>query len=100
MFILANLINAIAYILNVALHLYMWILIARAVISWVNPDPYNTIVRFLYNVTEPALYRVRKILPLGFGGIDFSPLILILVIIFCQRFVINTLFQLAHQLGQ
>ena len=98
MFILSNLLAAIAQILNIVLTLYMWILIARAVISWVSPDPYNPIVRFLYTVTEPVLYRVRRRLPLGFGGIDFSPILVILVIIFLQQFVIGSLLQLAGRL--
>jgi YggT family protein len=78
----------------------MWIIIARAVISWVNPDPYNVIVRFLYNVTEPVLYRVRRLIPLGFGGFDFSPIIVILVIIFAQKFIVNSLMQIAFRLSQ
>ncbi len=95
MFILSNLLAAVAQILNILLTLYMWILIARAVISWVSPDPYNPIVRFLYTVTEPVLYRVRRLLPIGFGGMDFSPILVILAIIFIQQFLIGTLLQLA-----
>ena len=98
MFIVSNLLAAVAQILNIVLTLYMWILIARAVISWVNPDPYNSIVRFLYNITEPVLYRVRKLLPISFGGIDFSPMLVILAIIFFQQFVIGSLLQLAGML--
>ncbi|MEZ0329111.1 MAG: YggT family protein [Dissulfuribacterales bacterium] len=98
MFILGHLINAVATILDLTLSLYMWILIARAVISWVNPDPYNPIVRFLYSVTDPVLYRIRRILPLHFGGIDFSPMVLILAIVFVQSFLINTLKSLAFRL--
>lgn len=99
MFILANLLIGIAKILNIGLTIYMWIIIGRAIISWVNPDPYNTIVRFLYNVTEPVLYNIRRRLPVNFGGFDFSPIIVILAIIFFQTFVVDSLLQLAVGLG-
>ena len=98
MFILANLIEALAAGVNMVLTLYMWIVIARAVISWVNPDPYNPIVRFLYSATEPVLYRLRRLLPLYAGGIDFSPIIVFVAIIFLQRFLVQSLYDLAHSL--
>ena len=99
MFIVTNFLLAIAKILDIALTLYMFIIIGRAVISWVNPDPYNSIVRFLYATTEPVLYRIRRILPLSFGGFDFSPIILILAIYFFQQFVVDSLVQIAVRLG-
>ena len=95
MFIIGNLLKAVAVVLNYVLHFYMWIVIARAVLSWVNPDPYNPIVRFIHNVTEPVLYRIRTKLPLDFGGIDFSPIIVILGIIFLQNFVVSSLFRMS-----
>jgi YggT family protein len=98
MFIIGNLLKAIAVVLNYVLHFYMWIVIARAVLSWVNPDPYNPIVRFIHNVTEPVLYRIRTKLPINFGGIDFSPIIVILGIIFMQHFVVSSLFRLSATL--
>ncbi len=98
MFVLANLIMAIAKILSIILSIYMWVIIIRAVISWVNPDPFNPIVRILYQITEPVLWRIRKILPLQFGGIDFSPILLVLVIIFLQQFLVNSLVELAIHL--
>lgn len=67
---------------------YMWLIVARAVLSWVNPDPYNPIVRFIHNVTEPVLYRLRSRLPLYFGGIDFTPMVLILAIIFLTSWIV------------
>jgi YggT family protein len=73
----------------------MWIVIARAILSWVNPDPYNPIVRFIHNVTEPVLYRIREKIPINFGGIDFSPIIVILCVIFLQNFVVNSLLRLS-----
>jgi YggT family protein len=86
MYVVANLLEAIARILDVCLWLYMWILIIRALISWVNPDPYNPIVRFLYRATEPVLRPVRRLIPMGNIGIDISPVIVILAIIFLQKF--------------
>lgn len=99
MFVLSNFLVAVAKILDIALTLYMWIIIGRAIISWVNPDPYNSIVRFLYSVTEPVLYGIRRRLPISFGGFDFSPVIVILAIIFLQAFVVQSLIQFAVQLG-
>jgi YggT family protein len=75
----------------------MYIVIARAIISWVNPDPYNPIVNFLMRVTDPVLDRVRRMLP-DLGGLDLSPLIVLLAIFFMQKFVIATLFELANRL--
>jgi YggT family protein len=95
MFILGNLFMAVASVLDMALSLYMWIIIARALLSWVNPDPYNAIVRFLYNVTEPVLYAVRRYIPASFGGVDFSPMIVLLGIVFLKNFVVASLRQLA-----
>jgi len=95
MFIFANLLNATATVLSLVLNLYMWLVIARAILSWVNPDPYNPIVRFLYNATEPLLYRVRRALPIFAGGIDFSPLIVIFGIYFLEAFLVASLRDLA-----
>ncbi len=69
------------------LNLYTWIIIVRALLSWVNPDPYNPIVRFLYNVTEPVLGWVRRHVPVVFGGLDLSPLLVLLVIYFLRLLV-------------
>lgn len=90
MFILSNLLYAVAGALDMVLTLYLFIVIARALISWVNPDPRNPIVRFLYNATEPLLYRVRRVLP-DVGGIDFSPLVVIVGIYFLQGFLVVSL---------
>jgi YggT family protein len=99
MFALRNLIEALASILNLGLTIYLWVIIARALLSWVNPDPYNPIVRFLYNVTEPVLGWVRRRVPLIFGGLDLTPLLVLLAIIFLQRFLVATLFDLARRFG-
>lgn len=97
MFVFANLIDASATVIYYLLNIYMWIIIIRALISWVNPDPYNPIVRFLYQVTEPILYPIRRRLPF-MGGIDLSPIIVLLVIIFLQVFLVKTLNELAIRL--
>lgn len=97
MFIFANLLESVAKILDIGLNIYFWIIVVRALLSWVNPDPYNPIVRFLYQVTEPVLGRIRSVLPY-IGGIDISPLIAILIIIFFQKFVITTLLDVALRL--
>jgi len=99
MFVVNNFMMAIAQLINFVLTAYMWIIVGRAVISWVNADPYNPIVRFIYEATEPVLSRVRRFLPINFGGIDFSPMVVILVIIFLQNFLVATLRQLAIRMG-
>ena len=96
MFIFSNFLIAIAKVLDVVLTIFMWIVIARAVLSWVSPDPYNPIVRFIHKVTEPVLYQIRRRIPVNFGGIDFSPIIVFLAIIFLQRFVVHSLYGLAQ----
>jgi YggT family protein len=95
MYIVGYFLMAAAKVMDIVLLLFMWILIARAILSWVNPDPYNPIVRFIHNVTEPIMYPIRSKLPINFGGIDFSPIIIILGIIFLRTFVVNSLFRMA-----
>ena len=97
MFMFGNFILAIAKLINFALSAYIWIVIGRAVISWVNADPYNPIVRFLIQVTDPILLRIRRYIP-SMGGIDLSPMILILAIVFLQSFVVHTLTQIGMSL--
>ena len=91
MYIVGYFLMAVANVLNYVLLFFMRIVIARAILSWVNPDPYNPIVRFIHNVTEPVLYQVRKKIPINFGGIDFTPIIVILIIYFLRDFVVNSL---------
>jgi len=97
MFILSNFLLALARLLDFVLSAYIWIIIARAVISWVGADPYNPVVRFLVQVTEPALSRIRRYVPL-LGGIDLSPMILIMAVVFLQSFLVPTLQQIASSL--
>lgn len=100
MFVLANLIEGLARVLGAILTFFYWAVIARAVISWVNADPYNAIVQFLHKLTEPILEPIRRRLPMDFRfGIDISPLIVILIIWFLKDFfLVRTLFELADRL--
>lgn len=95
MFMLGNFLMAVATLLNFVLGAYIWVVIARAVITWVNADPHNPIVRFLRQVTDPLLVKIRRVVPV-MGGLDVSPMILILIIIFLQSFLVPTLQQMAQ----
>ena len=96
MFILSNFISAVANILDVLLTIVYWLVIIRALISWVNPDPANAIVQFLYKTTDPILEPIRRRLPLNFRfGIDISPIIVILLVMFLKSFFIKSLFDLS-----
>ncbi|HOF05859.1 MAG TPA: YggT family protein [Syntrophales bacterium] len=95
MFVIGNFIVALAKIIDLVLNIYIWVIIFRAVISWVNADPYNPIVNFLYRATEPVLRPIRRLLPFGGTGIDLSPLIVILIIYFLQFFLVRTMIQAA-----
>lgn len=97
MFIFANFLVAVARLSDILLTIYMYLIIGRAIISWVNPDPYNPIVNFLYRVTEPVLDRVRSKLP-NLGGLDLSPMVVILVIIFLQKFAVDSLYDLGYRM--
>ena len=96
MFVFTNFLSAVAYVIEILLNIYMWIVIARALISWVNPDPYNPIVRLLYQVTEPVMALVRRWIPFRGMGIDLSPMIILLAIIFLQSFLVPSLMQLGY----
>jgi YggT family protein len=99
MFIFSNLLSATARILDVLLTILYWLILIRALVSWVNPDPYNPIVQFLYKTTEPIFYPIRKLLPLDFRfGIDISPIIAFLVILFLKSFLVRTLIDLSLRL--
>jgi YggT family protein len=99
MFVGSYLITAIANVVNLVLVAYMWIIIARAVLSWVNPDPYNPIVRFLYRATEPVLRPIRQRLPTFQMGLDLSPLIVLLAIYLLRDFLVPVLYRIAAEIG-
>nr|WP_320115265.1 YggT family protein [uncultured Desulfuromonas sp.] len=94
--ILRELFLAIAGLVDLVFSIYVLILVGRALISWVNPDPYNPIVRFLHSATDPVLYRIQRLVPLQFGGIDFSPLVLLLALSFVQRILVVILRSIAY----
>tara|TARA_B100000927_G_C16300832_1_gene403392 strand:+ start:451 stop:750 length:300 start_codon:yes stop_codon:yes gene_type:complete len=93
--ILENFLIALAKVLNTILSLYVWLIIGRALSSWFSPDPYNPIVQFLYRSTEPLLSPIRNALPY-LGGIDFSPIVLLLAIEFFKSFLVNLLLDIAY----
>jgi YggT family protein len=99
MFVLGDIILALAMILKYALTLYMWIIIISALISWVNPDPYNPIVRFLHTATDPVLRPIRNLIGYRLGPIDISPIVAILAIMFIQMSLIRILQKFAYALG-
>jgi YggT family protein len=98
MFVFANFLLGFAKVLDMLLWFYMWILIARVVVSWVNADPYNPIVRAIIGATEPLLYRIRRSLPVFAGGIDFSPLVVFAGIYFLQIFLVQSLVDVAMRM--
>lgn len=97
MFIFANFLVAIAKLADILLTIYMYLIIGRAIISWVNPDPYNPIVSFLNRATEPVLEKVRSRLPY-LGGLDLSPMVVILIIIFLQKFAVDSLYDVGYRI--
>lgn len=99
MFMIGYLFKALANVLDIVLNGYMWVIIARAVLSWVNPDPYNAIVRFLYGITDPVLNAIRRRVPLYFGGIDFTPWLVILALIFLDNYLVLAFQRLAFVFG-
>jgi YggT family protein len=98
MFVISNFVLTIVGLLELLLWAYFWIIIARAVLSWVNPDPFNPIVRFLYRVTEPVLRPIRHRLPTMTIGLDLSPMVVLLAIYFLESFVVGSLRDLAISL--
>ena len=99
MFVLSNFLVVAARILDIGLTILYWLILIRALISWVNPDPYNPIVQFLYKTTEPILYPIRKLLPFSLRfGIDISPIIAFLAIMFLKSFLVRALVDLAIRL--
>jgi len=98
MFVVGNFLNALGSVIYYVLELYIYVVVARALISWVNPDPWNPIVQFLGKITEPALAPIRRLVGWRLG-IDISPMILIFILIFLQKFIVPSLFQMAAVIG-
>jgi len=99
MFVFGELLISIATILDYLLEFYKWVVIIAALLSWVNPDPYNPIVRFLYSVTEPVFRPIRRLIGYRLGPIDISPIIVILAIIFIQSFLVRTIIKVGYKFG-
>lgn len=97
MFVAGNILQGLAYVLDTVLFLYMWLIIIRALISWVNPDPWNPIVQFLMRATDPVLIVIRRRVGL-LGGIDVSPILAILLIMFLQYAVVQTIRDIGFRL--
>ena len=99
MFVLSNFLIAAAKVLDILLTILYWLILIKALISWVSPDPFNPIVQFLEKTTEPILYPIRKLLPFSLRfGIDISPIIAFLLIMFFKSFLVSTLLELATRL--
>lgn len=99
MFVLSNFLVAVAHVLDIVLAVAYWLILIRALISWVNPDRFNPIVQFLYASTDPILYPIRKLLPFTLKfGIDISPLIAFLAILFLKSFLVRTLIDISMRL--
>jgi YggT family protein len=92
MFVFGNLFSGIAYVLDMLLNLYFWVIFARAVLSWIRPDPSNPIVRIICRLVDPVTYKISRIIPTRIGMIDIAPFVLMLAIIFAQKFLVATLF--------
>lgn len=98
MFIVGEFLRGLAHLLSLLFSIVYFLLVVRIILSWVNPDPYNEIVRIIFKVTDPILMPFRR-LPLQAGGIDFSPIIAFLLLSFIRNFLVNVLYQIAHRLG-
>ncbi len=96
MFVMSNFLSALAYLVNVALTVMYWLILIRALMSWVSPDPFNPIVQFLHRMTEPLLEPIRRLLPSM--SIDLSPVVAFFGIIFLKQFLVRTLYDLAARL--
>ena len=99
MFVFANILEAIVYVVDTLLTIYSFVVIVACLISWVNPDPYNPIVRILRNLTEPVLWRIRTYLPFTYvSGLDLSPVVLLLAIQLIRMIVVKSLMQALYLL--
>ena len=99
MFVFGNLFSSIASILNLLLDLYFWVIFARAILSWIRPDPYNPIVRTIYRLVDPLTYKISRIIPTRIGIVDVAPFILMLLIVFVQKFLVATLFDIGARMN-
>ncbi len=85
----------LAKILNVAFTVYFWVIFARALFSWIRPNPYNPVIRLVYRLVDPVTNRIRRMLPTRLGMVDFAPFLLMIAVIFIQELITRLLLQLA-----
>ena len=95
--VLSTFIQALAQILSMVINIYIWVVIIAALISWVRPDPYNPIVQIIYKLTEPLYAKIRRVIPTIIGGVDLTPILVILALKFIDLFVVQLLFSLASR---
>lgn len=98
MFIFGNLLLGVAKVLDMVLTIYLWVVVISAVMSWFSPDPYNPLVRIIRSITEPAYRPIRRFLGARLGMIDFSPIIVIIAIIFIKTVFVTSLIEFAYKL--
>lgn len=98
MILFANFLDALGSILKAVLNFYSFVIIASVVVSWVSADPYNPIVRTVHALTEPVYARVRRVLPTRIGGLDLTPLVVILAIMFVEKLIVQSLLHYAYNL--
>ena len=98
MFVAGNFFTSLGQIVDMMLNLYMWAIVISALLSWVNPDPYNPIVSMLRQITEPSLRLVRRFIPMGGIGIDISPIVVIFLIMFLRNFLVKSIIQFGYTL--
>ena len=96
--ILSTFLSTVATILHTVINVYIWVIIAAALISWVRPDPYNQIVQLLYRLTEPVYERLRRLVPTVIGGVDLAPIIVLLALQFTDLFFVRLLHEFAASL--
>lgn len=99
MFVLGNFITGVAFVVDTLLNIYFWIILIRAVMSWIQPNPYNPLVRIVYKLVDPVTYKISRMIPTRFGMIDFAPFILMILIVFLQRFLVRSLFDLGARMN-
>ncbi len=98
MFVFGELLSSLAMLMGMIFKLVYFVLVVRMLLSWVNPDPYNQMVRIIYRVTEPILAPFRRIIP-PMGMVDISPIVVFLLLSFIEKFVVGVLLQLSSRIG-
>lgn len=99
MFVIGNLLNAVAAILEIVINGLLLVILVNALLSWVRPDPANPIVQFLDRVSDLVCSPIRRLFPTVLGGIDFAPYLAMLALWFIKLFVVDSLHGIAVRLG-